>query len=94
MELSNSNIKKKSYTFSKESVSYISGSGTMHVLAQARKIKKINLEKISYILGSNFPSSKNIKILLLTSFLHSRKWKFLIFQGTETLKSKFLRPKK
>ena len=45
MELSNSNIEKKSYTFSKESVSYISGSGTMHVLAQARKIKKNQLEE-------------------------------------------------
>ena len=49
MELSDSQIKKISYIFSKESFSYISGNGTLHFLSPGSKNKKIYFEKNFYI---------------------------------------------
>ena len=46
---------KISYIFSKESFSYISGNGTLHFSAQARKIKEIHPRKISYTSGNGSP---------------------------------------
>ena len=43
MELSSSNIKK--IIFSQKKSSYISGNGTLHFLAQNRKIKKMHPKK-------------------------------------------------
>ena len=61
MELSSSNIKKSyyifskesfSYIFSKENFSYISRNETLQFFAQAQKIKKYTLRKISYASGN------------------------------------------
>ena len=55
MELSCSNIKKKSYIFSKEIFSYISGNGTLHFSPKAGKIIEIHPGKISYASGEENP---------------------------------------
>ena len=59
MKFFSSNIEKNSYIFSKESFSYISGNGTLHFLAQDRKIKKISA-----------PRKWNFLILILKNSLH------------------------
>ena len=53
MELSNSNIKRNSYIFSKESCSYISGNGN-----PPKKFLIFQEAELSYISRSNFLSSK------------------------------------
>ena len=63
MELSSSNIKK--IIFSQKKSSYISGNGTLHFLAQNRKIKKMHPKK------KKKPSKKS---------LYFRKRNFFMFQ--------------
>ena len=86
MELSSSNITKIPYTFSKKAFliysqrkgfSYISQNGTIHLSAQALKIKEIHLRKISYTSGNG-----NLKKILI----FSQKNTFFKFQKTEILK--------
>ena len=48
-------LKERKPIFSKESLSYISGNGTLHFSPQAVKIKEIHPEKISCILGNENP---------------------------------------
>ena len=73
-------------------LSYISGNVNPKKL-QARKIKKINLEKISYILGNENPEKISYILLYFwkpkprKNSLYFRKRNFLIFQETETLKN-------
>ena len=50
MELSNSEIKKVSYIFSKESFYYLSRNGTSHFLSPSSKNKEVYPVKIAYIL--------------------------------------------
>ena len=64
MELSSSNIKK--IIFSQKKSSYISGNGTLHFLAQNRKIKKMHPKK-----KKKNPSKKS---------LYFRKRNFFMFQ--------------
>ena len=88
MELSGSNIKKL-FMFQETEFSYISGNENpkkllifQEVTFQARKMKKINLEKISYILG-NGNSEKNFLYFL-------KKKAVLIFWKTKTPKNRFI----
>ena len=98
MELSSSNIKKIPIFSRKKAFlifSYISGNGTLHFSPQARKIKEIHPEKISYIFFRNGNPEK-------TSCIFSEKAVFM-FRETElselekennsTLKMKLFSPK-
>ena len=88
-------LKKKSYIFSKESLSDISGNGTLYFSAQAWKIKKIHPEKISYISGNGNPERNSFIFSYIFSkesflyipgkggFLSSKKEKFLMFWEIE-----------
>ena len=55
MELPCSNIKKKSYIFSKEIFSYISRNGTLQFSPKAEKLIEIHPGKISYASGEENP---------------------------------------
>ena len=84
-------ILKKSYIFSKESFSYISGNGTLDFSSQARKIKKIHPEKISNIKTFLIFSQKKAVLIFQETetrkkFIFSQKKTFLKFQETKILK--------
>ena len=87
MELSRSSgsdIKKNSYIFSKESISYISRNGTLHFLGQAQIIKRSTSIKFLILEETEIP--KNLLIFLQKKaalmLLEKGSQIFFLFQET------------